>query len=67
MREWYRRPGNAEAQRQTASRSRERRIDYVREYDRARGARCYDKDKQRARRQLIGAVMAGTELHRKVA
>lgn len=59
MREWYRRPGNAEAQRQSQKESRLRRIEEVRAYDRARGFRVYDEEKVAARRAVKVAVLAG--------
>jgi len=59
MREWYRRPGNAEAQRQSQKASRERRIEEVRAYDRKRGHRSYGEEKDAARRKAYRARIAG--------
>jgi len=59
MREWYRRPGNAEAQRQSQKASRKRRLEAVREYDRKRGKRVYNLEAERARNRLRKAVERG--------
>jgi hypothetical protein len=59
MRDWYRRPGNAQAQRESANRSRQRRLEKVRAYDRARGHRSYDEAKEVARNALNKAVIRG--------
>lgn len=60
MRAWYRRPGNAEAQRQSQARSRLRRIEETRAYDRARGHRSYGVEKDRARKRVRTALENGT-------
>ena len=59
MREWYARPENTERHRETARKSRERRIEQVREYDRQRGFRVYDEQKTRARLAVTHAVRDG--------
>lgn len=59
MREWYRRDGNAQAQRESQIASRNRRIEAVREYDRARGHRSYGVEKDRARAAVNHAVARG--------
>jgi hypothetical protein len=59
MRSWYRRPGNAQAQRESAKRSRQRRLEEVRAYDRARGHRTYGEGKDVARNILNKAVVRG--------
>lgn len=58
MRAWYRRPGNAEAQRQSQVSSRQRRIEAVREYDRLR-RRNRDPLKRKAQNDLNHAITAG--------
>jgi hypothetical protein len=59
MREWYRRPGRAQAQRESKKASRERRIEEVRAYDRARGHRVYDPQAEVARQRLNKALAGG--------
>ena len=49
MRAYYRKPGVANKIRESARKSRERRLDQVREYDRKRGFRVYDLTKVRVR------------------
>jgi hypothetical protein len=52
MKAYYARSGNAERIRKAAKASRDRRIEKVREYDRARGFREYDDGtKRKARRK----------------
>lgn len=63
MREWYRRPGNAQAQRDSQQASRARRIDEIRAYDRARGHRVYDPLAEWARNRIHKALRRG-ELER---
>jgi hypothetical protein len=51
MRQWRKaHPENAEQNRRSAHASRERRLEEVRAYDRARGYRVYDPEKVRARK-----------------
>lgn len=57
MRGWSRR--NMESIRRRVHRYRERNIEEIRAKDRARGYRCNDMDKQRARRELAYAVQTG--------
>ncbi len=57
MRGWYAK--NAEANRQSAKRSRDRRIEDVRAYDRKRGHRTYDTFKERVRHQTFLAIERG--------
>lgn len=59
MRAWYRRGDNAARQRESAKRSRERRLEAVRAYDRARGFRIYDELKVEARKLVKLAVESG--------
>jgi hypothetical protein len=59
MREWYRREGNAQAQRDSQIASRNRRIEAARAYDRARGHRGYGAEKDRARNATMKAIIAG--------
>ena len=59
MREWYRRPGNAEAQRESQRKSRERIGDKKRKYDRERGYRSYNVEKEKARRAINHALADG--------
>lgn len=63
MREWYRRGGNAQKQRESQLASRARRIEAVRAYDRERGARVYDP-KARNARTLIAKHLARGKLER---
>jgi hypothetical protein len=57
MRVWY--LSHAEQHRETARRSRRRRIEAARAYDRARGYRVYDPEKVEARKAVYLAVMSG--------
>lgn len=57
MRRWY--AANASTARSTATASRNRRIEEVRAYDRARGFRVYDILKSKARRAVSHAVATG--------
>lgn len=57
MRNWSRR--NADRVRQTALASRERRIEYVRAYDRARGRRYSTPEKESARQLVSKALVRG--------
>lgn len=57
MRDYYRR--NPQKVRDAAQASRNRRIEEVRAYDRARGHRHYGIHKMRARRKLYYALEAG--------
>lgn len=59
MREWYRRPGNAARQRESQRASRERRLEEVRAYDRARGHRASAPAKERARALIYKAITRG--------
>jgi len=60
MREWYARPENTERHRETSRKSRLRRLEAVREYDRQRGHRVYDTEKQKARLAVTHAIERGT-------
>lgn len=57
MRDYYRR--NPDKIRAIANRSRARRIEQVRAYDRARGFRVYDERKQAARTAITREIVAG--------
>jgi hypothetical protein len=56
-REWYR--ANAERGRENARKSRLRRVEAIRAYDRERGYREYDREKAKARRAINHALFAG--------